>query len=243
VARVAGQSRRPVRPSAPAPASPETPGAGAAPVPEPPPAEPVVEQPVEPPSDDDLLVVGRIGKPQGIKGEVTVEVRTDDPQQRFAEGALLLTDPPERGPLLVETARSQNGRLMIGFQGVLDRNGAELLRGTLLQVDARTLPPPEDEDEFHDHVLRGMTAVLVGGAPLGTVADVLHLPHGDVLVVARTDNGNEVLVPFVKAMVPEVDVASRTLVVDPPEGLLDLTDTPDTDVSDEPEPAPEDQGA
>ncbi len=174
---------------------------------------------------DDLLVVGRVGKPQGIKGEVTVEVRTDDPAQRFAEGARLLTDPPERGPLLVQTARSQNGRLMVGFAGVLDRNDAELLRGTLLQVDARTLPPPEDDDEFHDHVLRGMTAVLVGGAPLGEVVDVLHLPHGDVLVVRRADNGNEVLVPFVKAMVPEVDVAGRALVVDPPAGLLDLTDS------------------
>ncbi|MBC7374231.1 MAG: ribosome maturation factor RimM [Frankiales bacterium] len=172
-----------------------------------------------------MLVVGRIGKPQGIKGEVTVEVRTDDPEQRFAEGAVLLTDPPERGPLVIETARSQNGRLMIGFVGSADRNDAELLRGTLLQVDARMLPAPEDEDEFHDHVLRGMTAVLVGGAALGAVVDVLHLPHGDVLVVRRADNGNEVLVPFVKAMVPEVDVVGRTLSVDPPEGLLDLTDS------------------
>ena len=179
-----------------------------------------------PPGPDDLLVVGRIGKPQGIKGEVTVEVRTDDPEQRFAEGSVLLTDPAERGPLVIETARSQNGRLMVGFVGTADRNDAELLRGTLLQVDARTLPPPEDDDEFHDHVLRGMAAVLVGGAPLGEVVDVLHLPHGDVLVVRRADNGNEVLVPFVKALVPEVDVPGRTLTVDPPEGLLDLTDTP-----------------
>jgi len=189
-----------------------------------------------PPGPDDLLVVGRIGKPQGIKGEVTVEVRTDNPDARFAVGVVLLTDPGERGPLVVETARSQNGRLMIGFAGVPDRNDAELLRGTLLQVDARTLPPPEDEDEFHDHVLRGMAAVLVGGAPLGQVVDVLHLPHGDVLVVRRADNGAEVLVPFVKAMVPDVDVATRTLVVDPPAGLLDLTD-------DAPEPAPEPESA
>jgi 16S rRNA processing protein RimM len=95
-------------------------------------------------------------------------------------------------------------------------------------VDARTLPPPEDEDEFHDHVLRGMSAVLVGGAPLGEVVDVLHLPHGDVLVVRRSDGpGTELLVPFVKAMVPVVDVAARRLEVDPPEGLLDLTAEPD----------------
>jgi 16S rRNA processing protein RimM len=180
----------------------------------------------------DLLVVGRIGKPQGIKGEVTVQVRTDDPDSRFADGQVLLTDPAERGPLTVAGSRWQNGRLVVAFDGVADRNAAELLRETLLQVDARTLPPPEDEDEFHDHVLRGMTAVLVGGAPLGEVTDVLHLPHGDVLVVQRHGEagpGAELLVPFVKAMVPVVDVAARRLEVDPPEGLLDLTAEPDED--------------
>ena len=186
-------------------------------------------------------MVGRIGKPQGIKGEVTLQVRTDDPETRFAAGAVLLTDPPERGPLTVDSARWQNGRLVVAFAGVADRNGAELLRETLLQVDARTLPPPEDEDEFHDHVLRGMAAVLADGTALGQVVDVLHLPHGDVLVVRRTDNGAEVLVPFVKAMVPVVDVAARRLEVDPPEGLLDLTDSsdePDTGSAAEPGESP-----
>ena len=175
------------------------------------------------PGGPDLLVVGRIGRPQGIRGEVTVQVRTDDPDARFAVGSLLLTDPPDRGPLAVASARNQNGRLILGFEGVGDRNAAELLRETLLQVDAATLPLPEDEDEFHDHVLRGMAVRLLDGAPLGEVADVLHLPHGDVLVVRRADNGAEVLVPFVRAMVPEVDVAARVLLLDPPGGLLDLT--------------------
>jgi 16S rRNA processing protein RimM len=175
----------------------------------------------------DLLVVGRIGKPQGIKGEVTVQVRTDDPDARFAAGAVLVTDPPERGPLTVAASRWQNGRLMVAFEGVADRNQAEQLRETLLQVDAATLPPPEGEDEFHDHVLRGMAAFVVGGSRLGEVVDVLHLPHGDVLVVRRDDNAAEVLVPFVKAMVPVVDVAARRLEVEPPEGLLDLTGTSD----------------
>jgi 16S rRNA processing protein RimM len=161
------------------------------------------------PDDDDLLVVGRIGRPQGIKGEVTVQVRTDDPEARFAPGALLHTDPPERGPVTVAGARWQNGRLVLALEGVQDRTGAELLRETLLQVDARTLPPPEDEDEFHDHVLRGMTAALVDGSPLGEVADVLHLPARRRARAAPRDTGAEVLVPFVKAMVPVVDVAAR----------------------------------
>lgn len=212
MARVAGQ-RRPR--TAPTP-SPEQ-GAGVAPVP----------ASAAPAGEPDLLVVGRIGKPQGIKGEVTVQVRTDDPDARFAAGATLLTDPAERGPLTVAASRWQNGRLMVAFEGVADRNAAEELRETLLQVDARTIPEPEGEDEYHDHVLRGMAAVLVTGEPLGEVVDVLHLPHGDVLVVRRTDNGAEVLVPFVKAMVPVVDVAARRVEIEPPEGLLDLTDEPD----------------
>jgi 16S rRNA processing protein RimM len=210
VARVAGHRRRAVaatpgltiRPAAPVPA----PQAGAA----------------ARPDDDDLLVVGRIGKPQGVRGEVTVQVRTDDPDVRFAPGSVLHTDPPERGPVTVAAGRWQNGRLVLALEGIGDRTAAETLRETLLQVDARTLPPPEDEDEFHDHVLRGMAAELVDGSALGEVVDVLHLPHGDVLVVRRADTGTEVLVPFVKAMVPVVDVAARRLRVDPPEGLLDV---------------------
>ncbi len=206
MARVAGHRRRPERPAAPALA--QTPGAGAG--------------AAARPDEDDLLVVGRIGRPQGIRGEVTVQVRTDDPDARFAPGSVLHTQPPERGPVTVASSRWQNGRLVVAFEGVLDRTAAEALRETLVQVDARTLPPPEDEDEFHDHVLRGMTAELVDGSSLGEVVDVLHLPHGDVLVVRRRDTGTEVLVPFVKAMVPVVDVAARRLRVDPPEGLLDV---------------------
>jgi 16S rRNA processing protein RimM len=215
-----------------------------------------------PPEDVELLVVGRIGKPQGLRGEVTVEVRTDDPDARFAPGTALLTDPPDRGPVVVASSRWQGGRMVLALEGVADRTAAEALRGTLLQVDAATVPPPDDEDEFHDHVLRGMVAVLSDGAPLGDVVDVLHLPHGDVLVVRRGGAAGagpddapggaapggaapggaapggaapggaapgggaaEVLVPFVRALVPEVDVAARRLVVDPPEGLLDLSGT------------------
>ena len=182
------------------------PPAGAAPSPEP-----------------ELLVVGRLGKPQGLRGEVTVEVRTDAPDERFADGAVLFTDPPERGPLTVEHARDHSGRLVVAFAGVPDRTAAEQLRDTLLQVDVRSLAPLDDPDEFHDWQLRGLAARLGDGTGVGTVDDVLHLPHGDVLVVARPD-GTEVLVPFVRAIVPEVDLAARAVVLDPPPGLLDDAD-------------------
>ena len=172
-------------------------------------------------STPDRLTVGRIGKPQGIRGEVTVEVRTDAPEVRFADGAVLLTDPEERGPLTIESSRDQNGRLIVAFAGVADRNAAEELRNTMLLVDASDVPPSEDPDEFHDTQLMGLRAELTDGSVLGEVTDVLHLPHGDVLVVRR-EQAAEVLVPFVKAIVPDVDVAGGRLVVDPPEGLLDL---------------------
>jgi 16S rRNA processing protein RimM len=91
----------------------------------------------------------------------------------------------------------------------------------MLLVDASDVPPSDDPDEFHDTQLMGLVAELTDGTALGEVTDVLHLPHGDVLVVRR-EGASELLVPFVKAIVPEVDLATGRLVVDPPEGLLDL---------------------
>ena len=175
------------------------------------------------PVPDDLLVVGRIGKPQGIRGEVTIEVRTDDPGARFAPGAVLQTDPGERGPLVVLSGREQNGRLVLTLDGVLDRNTAEALRDTMLLVRTADVPPSDDPDEFHDWQLRGLAAFLPDGTPLGVIAEVLHLPHGDVLVVRR-EGGTEALVPFVLAMVPIVDVPGGRVVIDPPAGLLELSD-------------------
>lgn len=175
-------------------------------------------------------MVGRIGRPQGIKGEVTVEVRTDDPDDRFAAGAILVTDPVERGPLTVELSRQQGKYLVVHFEGVPDRNAAELLRDTLLLVDVASLPPLADDDEYYDTQLVGLAAELTDGSSLGEVTDVLHLPGGDVLVVRRS-HGAEALVPFVRAIVPTVDVPGGRLVVDPPEGLLALS-APD------PDPAP-----
>ena len=167
------------------------------------------------------VVVGRVGRPHGTHGEVTVEVRTDDPDRRFAAGTVLPTEPAHAGPLTVAALRSSGGRLLVHFEGVPDRTAAEALRGTLLLVDVDPDERPEDPEEFYDHQLVGLAVVTVDGSPVGEVADVLHLPGQDVLVVRPGGADREVLVPFVAALVPEVDLAARRVVVDPPPGLLD----------------------
>ena len=166
------------------------------------------------------LVVGRVGRAHGIKGEVGVEVRTDDPDARFAVGASVLTDPAERGPLRVDGARWHSGRLLINFVGVADRTAAEALRGTLLLVDVDESQRPADPDEFYDHQLTGLRVVTTAGDDVGEVADVLHLPAQDVLAIRRAD-GVEVLVPFVKELVPAVDLDAKQVSVEPRPGLLD----------------------
>ena len=167
------------------------------------------------------LVVGRIAKAHGIGGEVAVEVRTDAPDDRFAPGTSLLTEPGERGPLTVRRTRWHSGRLLVVFDEVADRTAAEALRGTLLVADSTTSPQVDGEDEFWDHQLLGLAAVTVAGTPIGTVDDVLH-PAGTDMLVVRAADGREILVPFVRAIVPEVDLDGGRVVVDPPEGLLEL---------------------
>lgn len=171
------------------------------------------------------LVVGRVGRPHGLRGEVTVEVRTDDPDERFAAGSVLVTEPAGRGPLTVSDSRWHSGRLLVRFSGFGDRESAESLRDTVLAIDAADLAPLSDPEEFYDHELIGLKAVTVTGEHVGTVSDVLH--HGqDLLVIdgAGARSGREILVPFVAAMVPEVDIGAGRLVVDPPPGLLDPND-------------------
>ncbi|WP_248960565.1 ribosome maturation factor RimM [Sphaerisporangium perillae] len=168
------------------------------------------------------LVIGRIGRPHGIRGEVTVEVRTDDPETRFAPGASLATDPPGTGPLVVESMRWHKNILLLGFTGVTGREGAEALRDTMLVIDSADVPPSDDPDEFYDHQLIGMSVVTVGGESVGEIVEVLH--HGQDLLVVRR-GADEVFVPFVKALVPEVDLAAKRVVVDPPPGLLNPDET------------------
>ena len=164
------------------------------------------------------VVVGRIGRPHGVRGEVTVEVRTDSPEFRFAPGAVLGTEPGRAQPLVVAAARWHSGRLLLAFAGVGDRTAAEELRDLLLTVEVPADDRPEDPEEFYDHQLVGLAA-RTRSAELGRVADVLHLPGQDVLVI-RTPEGGEVLVPFVAEFVPEVDLVAGCIRIDPPEGLL-----------------------
>jgi 16S rRNA processing protein RimM len=165
------------------------------------------------------IAVGQIGRAHGIRGDVTVIVRTDDPDVRFVPGTMLVTEPPERGPLTVAATRWHSGRLIVTFEGVRDRTAAEDLRGTVLVVDSAQIPAPDDPDEFYDHQLIGLGVVTAAGDAVGEVTDVLH--HGQDLLVVRRGPRDETLVPFVSAIVTDVDVPGGRLVIDPPPGLLD----------------------
>jgi 16S rRNA processing protein RimM len=166
------------------------------------------------------VVVGRIGRPHGVRGEVTVEVRTDDPDLRFVPGVVLATEPASRGPLTIVARRWHRDVLLLTIDGVTSREEAEELRNTELLVDVADLPALEDPDSFYDHQLVGLTARLTDGSELGEVTAVRH--EGAELLVVRRVEGGELLVPFVTAIVPTVDLAGGFLVVDPPEGLLEL---------------------
>ena len=181
------------------------------------------------------LVVARIGRAHGIKGEVTVEVRTDEPELRLAPGAVLLTDPAATGPLTIETGRVHSGRLLLRFQGVGDRNAAEALRNTLLiaEVDPEALP--EEEDEYYDHQLIDLDVVTKDGVEVGRITEISHLPSQDLFIVERPD-GTEVLVPFVEEIVTEIDLEEQRAVIDPPPGLIDDRAARD-EVADGPSPS------
>ncbi|MFE9428441.1 ribosome maturation factor RimM [Kitasatospora sp. NPDC006697] len=166
------------------------------------------------------LVVGRIGRAHGIRGDVFVEVRTDEPELRLGPGAVLLTDPAAVGPLTVESGKVHSGRLLIRFAGIKDRTAAETLRNTMLIAEVDPEERPEEEDEYYDHQLIGLDVVLTDGTLIGELTEVVHLPYQDLLTVTRPD-GTEVLVPFVQQIVPVVDLAEQRCVITPPPGLVD----------------------
>ena len=169
------------------------------------------------------LLVGVVVRAHGLQGELGVEVRTDSPDERFAPGAALLgrrAGAPDT-TLTVESVRRHSGKLLVRFVEVPDRTAAELLRGTRLLVHTSELAPPEDPDEFHDHQLEGLRTELEDGTVVGTVREVMHGPAGDLLVLTRAGGGPDVLVPFVRAIVPTVDLEGGRMVLTPPDGLLD----------------------
>jgi len=166
------------------------------------------------------LVVGRIARAHGLKGEVALEIRTDAPEVRFAPGATVRTQTGNR-TLTVLGSRPHSGRLLVTFAEIDDRTTADVLRGMVLVVDEKDSPPLDDPDEFYDHQLVGLRVEHVDGTLIGTLAEVLHLPGGETLAVTKP-GGAEILIPFVSAIVPTVDVAGGRVVVDPPEGLLEL---------------------
>lgn len=170
--------------------------------------------------DRALVAVGRVGKAHGVHGDAFVEPWTDAPDERFSSGAELIAQPADRGPLTVESARNQSGKLVVHFAGVDDRNAVEALRGTVLLVPATARPPIDDPDEFYDTDLIGLDVRTVTGQALGPVTDVLHSPAGSLLAIDVS--GREVLVPFRTEFVPTVDLAAGIAEVDPPEGLLEL---------------------
>jgi 16S rRNA processing protein RimM len=181
------------------------------------------------------LIVARIGRAHGLRGEVSVEVRTDAPEERFVDGAVLhVEDGPRRRALLatgdptsltVTRVRDNNGITLLTFAEVSNRSAAESLRDVILE--AEVAEESDEDDAWYDHELVGLTAVDPAGARLGEVVAVHH-PGAQDLLVVRTPTAGDRLVPFVVAIVPEVDVKGGRIVITAPAGLLaDLPETGD----------------
>lgn len=163
------------------------------------------------------IVAGRVVRPHGVRGDLLVDPRTDEPERRFAVGQVFDTD--DHGPLTLARASAHSGRWLVRFAETADRTAAEALRGVLLYVESDRLPASGDPDDFHDTELIGLAAVDTSGASIGTLVDILH-PAQDLLVIERP-KGGEVLVPFVRTLVPSVDTTAGRVVIDAPPGLLD----------------------
>ncbi|MVA77108.1 ribosome maturation factor RimM [Auraticoccus sp. F435] len=184
--------------------------------------------------DDVDVVVGRIGRPHGVRGTVTVEPRTDEPDRRFAPGARLqLVRPaaarstrdrwPSERTLEVADSRWHQGRLLVTFVGVGDRSAAEALREALLVSRVAADETPEEPGEYYDRQLVGLAVLDAAGVEVGRVTEVVHLPAQDLLAVDVS--GGSRLVPFVEALVPVVDLAAGHVRLADVEGLLsDLDD-------------------
>ena len=169
------------------------------------------------------LTVGRVVKAHGVTGELVVEVRTDDPELRFAPGAVLRargSDGHEHS-YAIETVRPHGNRLLVRLSGVADRIAADAMRGSVFVIDSADLPPIDEADTYYDHQLEGLRVRTTAGREIGFVAEVLHTAAGELLAVDR-DEGGELLVPFVSAIVTSVSLDSGIVELDPPDGLLEL---------------------
>lgn len=162
------------------------------------------------------LTVATITRPHGLRGELVLMLRTDDPELRLAVGTVLSTDPPSAGPLTVTASRNVGGRWYVTFAEAGDRTAAEQLRGVDLVVEEE---PSVEDDAWYPAELVGLRVELTDGTVVGEVVALEHLPAQDALVVAE-DEEVSTLVPFVRAIVPTVDLAGGRVVIDPPRGLL-----------------------
>ena len=170
------------------------------------------------------LRVGRLVKAHGLKGAIKLELYTDSPDQRFQPGQILELQVPETSEwfgktITVSELRFYNQSPVLFVEGIEDRSKAETLIKAILLIETETDILPEEPEAWYDHQLVGLKA-LVGAESVGTVIRVDHMPAQDLLAI-ETANG-EVLVPFVKQIVPEVDIKSGQLVLTPPEGLFEV---------------------
>jgi 16S rRNA processing protein RimM len=163
------------------------------------------------------ILVGIIGRAHGLKGDVAIEVRTDEPERRFVGGALLRVEDSER-TFRVESVRWHGGRLVVRFAELADRTAAEQARGARLVTDVDPDERPSDPEEYYDRQLVGLSVLDAAGSTIGTVGAVLHLPEQDLLEIIVA--GETRLVPFVGELVPEVDLAAGTVRLADVPGLL-----------------------
>ncbi|MFW6201582.1 MAG: ribosome maturation factor RimM [Gemmatimonadota bacterium] len=177
-------------------------------------------------SEPDFLVVGHVTKAHGVKGELAIRPLTDRPEEVYSAGRRIhLGDrdgglPPGSPTMTVERARVHKSGLLVKFEDVPDRNEAERLAGRYLLVPLEELAPAEEDEVFYHHLL-GSEVVLEDGEAVGRVREVYETAPSDLLEV-EAESGRRHLVPFTKAIVREVDVDARRIVIEPPEGLLEL---------------------
>jgi 16S rRNA processing protein RimM len=162
------------------------------------------------------VTVARIGRAHGLKGEVSVELRTDIPEERLSAGAVLETEPPDAGPLTVVSTRTQAGRWYVKFAQLTTREDADAVRGVEVLADA---DDADEDDAWYIHELVGLAAVRPDGSEIGIVVDLLDMPAQDLLVV-KEPNGHRAMIPFVDEFVGDVDIDGGRITLTPPHGLL-----------------------